>query len=123
MMAKMKLLLSINIFLLAHLSSSDQVEDDAFPDSRSTFLDPEARSKLEWKYMQAVIPSSRVFRLAFNPKMFHWVNGDYGGLERPSYRYTPSLRGRVIMPDWMEYKFSQRHKAGDTQNTNANAMK
>ncbi len=54
------------------------------------------------------------FRFAFNPKLFLWSDGNYGGVARFTYSYRPSLAGLPAMPSWMKYKYSQRHSAGTT---------
>ena len=58
------------------------------------------------------VHAQRVFRYAFNPSMFKWKHGDYGGINRFSYSYLPALRGLPDMPSWLKYKYSQRHSAG-----------
>ena len=68
----------------------------------------------EFAKMNVTIPAQRVFRFAFNPNNFLWEKGNYGGLERPNYRYTPFLKDQASMPKWMKYKYSQRHKAGES---------
>jgi len=58
------------------------------------------------------VHAQRVFRYAFNPNMFKWKQGDYGGINRFSYSYLPALRGLPDMPTWLKYKYSQRHSSG-----------
>ena len=58
------------------------------------------------------VHAQRVFRYAFNPNMFKWIQGDYGGINRFSYSYLPALRGLPDMPTWLKYKYSQRHSSG-----------
>ena len=72
---------------------------------------PEAKN-LEFAKLDITIAAKKVFRFAFNPNLFLWPEGNYGGLDRPHYRYTPFLKDQADMPEWMEYKYSQRHKAG-----------
>ena len=45
--------------------------------------------------------------------MFLWKEGDFGGISRFSYTYEPSLKDLPDMPDWLRYRYSNRHKAGD----------
>lgn len=56
--------------------------------------------------------AQRVFRYAFNPNMFTWQHGDYGGINRYTYSYLPALKGLPDMPTWMKYKYSKRHSQG-----------
>ena len=58
------------------------------------------------------VHAQRVFKHAFNPSMFKWKNGDFGGINRFTYSYLPALKGLPDMPAWMKYKYSQRHSAG-----------
>ena len=58
------------------------------------------------------VHAQKVFRYSFNPSMFKWAHGDFGGVVRYSYSYLPTLEGLPDMPLWMKYKYSQRHKAG-----------
>ena len=44
--------------------------------------------------------------------MFLWKEGDFGGISRFSYTYEASLKGLPDMPDWLKYRYSNRHKAG-----------
>ena len=53
-----------------------------------------------------------VFRYKFHPNMFLWKEGDFGGISRFSYTYEASLKGLPDMPDWLKYRYSNRHKAG-----------
>ena len=53
-----------------------------------------------------------VFRYKFHPNMFLWKDGDFGGISRFSYTYEPSLKDLPDMPDWLRYRYSNRHKAG-----------
>ena len=70
------------------------------------------------------IKAQRVFRYAFNPSMFHWKHGDYGGINRYLYSYLPALTGLPDMPGWMKYKYSKRHSAGiDKDNVNTVSKK
>ncbi|TRY79421.1 hypothetical protein TCAL_06010 [Tigriopus californicus] len=72
----------------------------------------DSQTGLTWSQLSATIPSNRVFRIAFNPTLFFWSEGNFGGVERPVYRYTPSLQGKASLPNWIHYKYSERHKAG-----------
>ena len=69
-------------------------------------------SKLQWNTVQISIPTKRVFKYSFNPNKFHWSEGNYGGIDRPTYKYTPALSGSPDLPAWIRYRYSQRHKAG-----------
>ena len=76
-------------------------------------------SKKTEKSVANAIPTSvvfihpyKVFRYKFNPKMFVWPNGDFGGISRFSYSYVASLSGLPDMPDWLNYRYSKRHSAG-----------
>ena len=53
-----------------------------------------------------------MFRYKFHPNMFLWKEGDFGGISRFSYTYEASLKGLPDMPDWLKYRYSNRHKAG-----------
>lgn len=59
------------------------------------------------------IHAQKVFRFAFNPNLFEWKNGNYGGVSRYAYSYRPSLHNLPEMPRWMKYKYSDRHSAGE----------
>ena len=47
--------------------------------------------------------------------MFLWNEGDFGGISRFSYTYEASLKGLPDMPDWLKYRYSNRHKAGENR--------
>ena len=67
---------------------------------------------LEWAKLEVSAPPRRVFRISFNANMFSWSEGNLGGLERHDYKYTPALRDSAGLPEWLKYRYSQRHKAG-----------
>lgn len=94
------------VYLLLSLTTVTLSQDD--PDIQNDETKPE----LEYAHMHVTISAKRVFRFALNPNLFHWESGNFGGVERPKYRYTPFVKDEVDMPKWMKYQYSERHKAG-----------
>ena len=99
----------MNIFPLILVTSMVVTRAEQKTDELSSKAETEFASASE-KVVQ--VHAQRVFRYAFNPSMFKWKNGDYGGINRFSYSYLPALRGLPDMPTWLKYKYSKRHSAG-----------
>ena len=103
----------MNIFPLILVTSMVVTRAEQKTDELSSKAETEFASASE-KVVQ--VHAQRGFRYAFNPSMFKWKNGDYGGINRFSYSYLPALRGLPDMPSWLKYKYSQRHSAGAFNN-------
>ena len=85
---------------------------EAAPDPGGLLLPVVKAKGLEWAKLEVSAPPRRVFRMSFNANMFSWSEGNLGGLERHDYKYTPALRDSAGLPEWLKYRYSQRHKAG-----------
>lgn len=109
---------SLLLLLLLFTTASSEVDiwsTSPYPTTISTTTDSSGvldNSENNLAVMQVSIHAQKVFRFAFNPNLFSWKNGNYGGLTRHAYSYRPSIKGLPDMPYWMRYKYSKRHSAG-----------
>lgn len=93
------MMMMMNIFLLIGLAVTTKAQNNDPVDTFNTKV--------------VHVHAQRVFRYAFNPMLFQWEHGDFGGINRFSYSYLPALKGLPDMPSWMKYKYSKRHSAGN----------
>ncbi len=106
---------AVTIVIVAAFVSAiiGQPQNEVSSDSVKSAQDSHEDAGLKFNRIELSVPSHRVFRFAFNPRLFLWEAGNLGdGERRPTYAYMPMTEGSSGLPEWIKYKYSQRHKAG-----------